>query len=601
MSNNFLFENQQAVVTTDFNFSSDSLEPSYNPALVVKAIPSNFGIGNPVGLIATFVKNQTFSNLNNTIQFEWGRGVNINTSVRLVTDNSLEPVTKVDKIPVISGNLKVLDTLVLLKPDVIESKDVSFRTNRVKQFKRSDVINYSGWAIPAIKDVSFKLDHHSVNLYGDTGRRPDYRYFTGVDFNFNGEPANVTSNFVDPIRFDLIKNRLAPVGTNNQIDAGKQQRTVDFSQRLYWGYSVNKFIIGGSVLIPNNDNDTRPPDAKIHPDYEVFRIVNIVNIVTLPNREVIEFADFTLGIDVDSFCWTANFNIVGQQSYDLIKPNGRNLTQLEVSINGLKFSLFVATVGRNQVVGNSQFSAVAYSPLKLLSFPYAHKKSFTQSNSRTASQLVTDELLGTGLTLNWNSPDWTVAANVHSYQDKTPMGAILEIVNAAGSVIQPSPDGNVVKVRPRFPVSPWQWGTAALDHTINIGQFISIEDSNVPKDNPERVYVYGENNSGVGGRVTKLGTSGAKLLPDVVNKYITAGTVAQERGRIEIAKNSYLNEVSMTTYVDTAVGIFLPLDLVEFTEPNGDKWRGQVMAVSIACKRIGTALLQNIKVLRYYE
>lgn len=602
MSNNFLFENQQAVVTTNFDFGSDSLEPSYNPALVVKVIPSNFGIGNPVGLIASFIKNQTFSNLNKSTNMVWGRGVATQQVFNLVVDNTFEHIDIVNRVVIKTSDVKPVDVPVLIKPDVFVKHDNCTSIRRVKSLVPTKKVSYASWVIPAIKDVGYKVSHHSINLYGDTGRRPDYRYFTSVDFNFNGEPANVTHNFVDPVRFDLVKNRLAPVGANTTIDAGKKQRTLDFSQHLYWGYSVNNFIIGGSILLPNNDNDIRPPEeVKIHPDYEVFRIVNVVNIVTLPNRDVIDFGDFTISLDVDSFCWVANFNIIGHRSYDLVKPNGRDLTQLEVSINDLKFSLFVATVGRNQVVGNSQFSAVAYSPLKLLSFPYAHKKSFTQSNSRTASQLVTDELLGTGLTLNWNSPDWTVAANVHSYQDKTPMGAILEIVNAAGSVIQPSPDGNVVKVRPRFPVSPWQWGTAALDHTINIGQFISIEDSNVPKDNPERVYVYGENNSGVGGRVTKLGTSGAKLLPDVVNKYITAGTVAQERGRIEIAKNSYLNEVSMTTYVDTAVGVFLPLDLVEFTEPSGDKWRGQVMAVSIACKRIGTALLQNIKVLRYYE
>lgn len=602
MTNNFSFENQQAVVIANFDFGGDSLEPSYNPALVIKAVPSSFGIGNPAGLIASFIKNQRLIDIDSVYGSVWEKGYELNVTTTLPFDDSLKSLDNVINTPVRNDSLKMIDVSMLLKPDVIESKDVGFKTSRAEQFKRSDVVKCCEWVVPTIKDVSFKIEYQSVNLYGDTGRRPDYRYFTSVNFNFKGEPANVTSNFVDPVRFDSIKNRLAPVGTVKEIDAGKKQRVLDFSQRLYWGYSVNNFIIGGSVLLPNEDNDTRPPEeVKIHPDYEVFRIVNIVNIVTLPSREIVDFADFTLGIDVDSFCWTANFNILGQKAYDLIKPNGRNLTQLEVNINGMIFSLFVATVNRSKSHGKTQYTAVAYSPLKLLSFPYAPKRSFTQTSSRTASQLVSDELTGTGLILDWKSPDWTVAANIHSYQDKTAMGAILDVVNAIGAVIQPSLDGTTVKIAPRFPVSPWNWSTAVLNHTVSTGQFISIGDSNVPKDNPNRVYVYGENNSGVGGRVTRQGTNGANLLPDVVNKYITTGNAAQERGRIELAKNSYLNEVSMVTYVDTNVGVFLPLELVEFTEINGDKWRGQVVATSIACKRNGTALLQNIKVLRYYE
>lgn len=601
MSNNFLFENQQAVVTTNFDFGSDTLEPSFNPYLVVHSTSSGFGVGNPVDTINKFIRDQQIVAVDKSVSSVWGKGVAIQKSFKFYVDNNLQQIDSVVKTIIKTALIKPADTSILLKPERFEKRDINCTTRRIKSLKPVSQFKYCSWVLPAIKDVSFKVSHHSVNLYGESGIRPDYRYFTSVDFTFNGERANTTADFVDPINFDLIKRRLVPVSLSNNIDAGKKQRVLDFSQRLYWGYSVNRFVIGGSVLLPNGDNDIRPPEAKVHPDYEVFRIVNIVNIVTLPNRDVVDFGDFTISIDVDSFCWVANFNIIGQRSYDLVKPNGRNLTQLEVNINDVKFSLFVATVGRSQVVGKSQFKAVAYSPLKLLSYPYAHKRSFNQTVSKTASQLITDELTGTGLTLDWGSPDWTIPSNIHSYQDKTPMGALLEVVNAAGGVIQPSPDGNVVKVRPRFPTSPWQWDTATLDHTISINQFISVEDSNVPKDNPERVFVYGESNSGAGGRVTKLGTSGAKLLPDVVNKYITDGVVVQERGRIELAKNSYLNEVSMTTYVDTSVGIFLPLELVEFTEPDGSKWRGQVVATSIACKRVGTALLQNIKVLRYYE
>lgn len=601
MSNNFVFENEQAVVTADFNFGEQPLDPAFNPNLVAFPTLSSWGIGNPLTLIASFIRQQQFQQLDSNTQLVWQKGTPLNTSYELSHDDSFVHVDSITSVITSTGTLAPIDVSILLAPAEVKPIDVSLVTFRQNVFEHVDVSNELDWDVPPPKDTVVKLSHRSVNLYGDRGVRPDYRYFTSVDFYFKGEQANVTPNFVDPISFDKQRVRLVPVNMGNTLDAGKKQRQVDFYQRLYWGYSLNNFVIGGSILLPNDNNDTSPPDEVIeHPDYEVFRIVNVVNIVKLPEREVISFDNFSIGLDSDSFCWSANFNIVGQRSYDLLKPAGRNLSQLEVSINGKIFSLFVANVGRSLKNGSTTYRASAYSPIKLLSFPYAPRRTFTQTSVRTSAQLVTDELNGSGLLLDWRSPSWEVAANIHSYQDKTSMGAILDVVNSIDSVVQPSADGTTVVVRPRFPVSPWDWDTAIPDHSISISQFISVDESNVPKDNPNRTYIYGTTSDGVGARVTRQGTSGDKLVESEPNKYMTADSAAVERGRMVIAKNSYLNTVRMVTYVDTSLGLFFPLDLVEFTEGDGSKWRGQVTSINIVCQRQGTALLQELTVLRYY-
>lgn len=603
----FVFENEQAVVTADFTFGESVLPPAFNPNLVAFPTLSSWGIGNPLKLVASFIREQTLQQLDSNTQLLWQKCVALNTSYNLSHDDNLEHVDSITTVITSTGTLLPIDVSILLTPAEIKPIDVSLVTFRQNVFEHVDVSNLHDWTAPPSKDTSVTLSYQSVNLYGDSGDRgvlPDYRYFPSVNFYFKGEQANVTSNFVDPIRFDTQRVRLVPVNSSNTLDAGKKQRKVDFSQRLYWGYSLNRFVIGGSVLLPNDDNDTRPPptDETIdHPSYEVFRIVNVVNIVKLPEREVISFDNFSISLDVDSFCWSANFNIVGQRSYDLLKPAGRTLSQLEISINGKIFSLFVSDVGRSIRQGSTTYRATAYSPIKLLSYPYAPRRTFTQTSVRTSAQLVSDELNGSGLLLDWRSPSWSVAANIHSYQDKTSMGAILDVVNSIDSVVQPSADGTTVVIRPRFPVSPWNWSTAIPDHTINVSQFIDIDENNVPKDNPNRTFVYGTTSDGVGARVTRQGTGGDKLVESAPNKYMTADSAAVERGRMAIAKDSYLNQVRMTTYVDTSLGLFFPLDLVEFTEPNGDKWRGQVTAITIVCQRQGTALLQQLTVLRYYN
>lgn len=600
---NFLFENEQAVVTTDFAFGEAIPEPAFNPDLVAFPTLSSWGVGNPISLVASFIRQQTFQQLDASTQLVWQLARPLNVSYRLAHDDTLQSIDSITSVITSTGTLTPMDVSTLLLPAEVQPIDVSYKTFRQNVFEHIDAVNQLDWTVPPAKDTSVTLPHQSVNVYGDRGTRPDYRYFTSVNFFFRGEQANVTPNFVDPIRFDTQRVRLVPVDSGAKIDTGKLGKPTDFSQRLYWGYSLNRFIIGGSVLLPNDDNDITPPptDETIeHPSYEVFRIVNVVNIVTLPARETISFDNFTISIDVDSFCWTANFNIIGTRSYDLLKPAGRNLTQLEVSINGVIFSLFVASVGRLRQQGQTRYRATAYSPIKLLSFPYAPKKTFTETSIRTAPQLVTDELAGSGLTLDWQSPSWSVAANIHSYQDKTSMGAILDVVNSIDSVIQPSTDGATLTVRPRFPTSPWNWNTIVPDHTINTSQFISIDEDNVPKDNPNRTFVYGTNSDGVGAQVTRQGTSGDKLVETSPNKYMTADNAAVERGRMTIASNSYLNELRMTTYVDTDTGLFFPLDLVEFTEADGSTWRGQVVSTTIVCQRQGTALLQQLTVLRYY-
>lgn len=406
------------------------------------------------------------------------------------------------------------------------------------------------------------------------------------------------------------KTPIQPTGTPFLFNFKKSLNQVDIDKTINWGYGLNNFVIGGITRLPSKvDEDVKPPEPHEpikHKDYGVYRIVNIVNIKLIPTGEIIHFDNFTISRDIDSFAWTATFDVLDRASYNLIKPEGRTLKNVEININGKKFVVFIGKSSTSRKASSNGavsevFKTTGWSRLKMLSNPYSRKRSFTDSQARTAAQIATNELTGTGFDVEWNTIDWLIPLGVHSYQDKTPIGAILSLVNSIGGVIEPYSNEDKFKVKPYYPVSPWNWDKTEtqIDREMNETQFFTIDSETVPKENPDGVFIYGEE-KGVGVKAVRQGKPGSDLLPDVVDKYITANTAGQERGRQEVAKNSFIEKIPMTTYIDEN-GIIMPQELIEFTTPEGDKWRGMVLQTSVACQRIGTALAQQITVARFFD
>ena len=192
-------------------------------------------------------------------------------------------------------------------------------------------------------------------------------------------------------------------------------------------------------------------------------------------------------------------------------------------------------------------------------------------------------------------------AGVHTYQNKTSLGAVLGVVNAIGGVIVPDLSESSFQVRPYYPVSPWNWDDeyTQINRQMNESQFFSVDNDTIPRDNPNGVYVYGQE-QGVGVFAVRIGTPGNELLPDVVDRYITANTAGQERGRIEVARNSFIELIPMSTYIDEN-GIIMPQELIEFTGLDGTVWRGMVVQTTVNCSRVGTALTQQITIARFFD
>jgi len=411
------------------------------------------------------------------------------------------------------------------------------------------------------------------------------------------------------VNAQLPFSRVNVVGGLSTTDVGLSMSFVntptpqDVNRSINWGYGLDNFLVGG-VSVPSTPapDAIEPPDGTIieHINYEVFIAVNSVIITVEPGGQNIEFENFTISRDIESFAWTASFDVPTKEHFDLIRPQGKIIKTVLVDINGQQFRLFVSR-GRRQIShGKSVYQCVAWSNTKLLADPYSTKKDFTDTAQRTAAQIVDQELTGTGFTYTWSTVDWLIPQGVHSYQNKTTLGAIIDLAASVGAVVVPSPDQDRIDIQPYYPVSPWQWSSQTPSRTMDERQFFEIGSETVPKENPDGVYVYGEENSGVGLKTVRNGKPGNNLLGDIVNKYVTENTAAQERGRVEICRNSFIEVLTMATYVDEN-NIIMPQELIRFTDLENNQWDGMVLSVRVTCQQVGRALTQSITVARFYD
>ncbi|MGB2326133.1 MAG: hypothetical protein ACPH5N_06785, partial [Pseudomonadales bacterium] len=213
-------------------------------------------------------------------------------------------------------------------------------------------------------DVFDRLDSST-----DMGNRLLRIMAYGVDFNINkmrhieGGFKEITENnlqWVDvtceqgfnyPLANDMTTNVSWDRFKNTDTSIDKKWikgGEVKALSELPYEYSLDNLVIANPTTIDyKHDEDAviiPPPndDYIQHENYKVLKIVNVVNIVTLPDRTPIKWTDLTISRDIESFAWSISVNIANQESIDAIKPSGLNIKEIEVDINGELFNFFIA-------------------------------------------------------------------------------------------------------------------------------------------------------------------------------------------------------------------------------------------------------------------
>lgn len=327
--------------------------------------------------------------------------------------------------------------------------------------------------------------------------------------------------------------------------------------------------LGDTALVFVCDGWTPAPPATVTvPIRRVYLVINDVQLKRAVDNVPVPATSMSLSIDASSWAWGFNATLPGA-ALDMVLPDAGAPVELLATVNGASFRVLAETIGRDRTFGKATVKVSGRSRSALLASPYSAPVSRTNSIDRTAQQLTGDVLTLNGVPLDWSVDwgltDWLVPAGAWQHRG-TYMEALLAIVGAAGGYIQPHPTDTQVLALPRYPVAPWDWGTATPD--VELPSAIALQEGIAWTEKPayNRVFVSGANAGGVLCQVTRAGTDGALAAQMVTDPLITHADVGRQRGVAVLADTGRQAQITLRTPVLAEAGVITPGKLVRYTD-----------------------------------
>ena len=311
-------------------------------------------------------------------------------------------------------------------------------------------------------------------------------------------------------------------------------------------------------------------------------VVNHASLRRVDGNIGLPTLSMALGLDVDSWTWSFSAALPGRALGDLEPAGNGSPVEVEAVINGTVFRALVESIERTREFGANDLRISGRGKTALLDAPYAPIQTFTNTQARTAQQIMGDVLTINGVSLGWSIEwdlaDWSIPAGVFSHQG-TYIGALNKITAAAGGYVQPHAASQTIRILPRYPTVPWDWGSVVADFQLPVDATSRESLRWVEKPAYNRVFVTGQE-VGVLGQVTKGGTAGEVLAPMVVDALLTSAIAARQRGISILADTGRQLEVSLRLPVPAETGIIVPGAFVDYQD-GGVSRRGLVRSTQV--------------------
>lgn len=388
-----------------------------------------------------------------------------------------------------------------------------------------------------------------------------------------------------------FNNRISQVGDGDHIDFYFDKLTYDLrcSQREQSGWRDAYFY--------------RKPDVLSAPWATVYTMLNTTSLTRLPERTPVDITSMTISTDWDSLYWTFSATVGSDAALALLEPTEDGPIIVEAAINGHLWKLQAESWTTGHTFGRKSRSISGRSLSAQLGAPMAEIRTYTETNQRTAAQLIAYELEDTGWSAVMNIDDWLVPANVHSYQDQTPMAVIKMIADTCRAMVQTSMAAETLAIKPRYRVKPWLLAAATPDIIIPASMAGKVDGGWDERPFFNSVFVAGEA-GGISATVTREGSAGDLSAPMITSKLITAVEPATALGIAVLGGSGKWSKhrIELPVFTPPAVpGIILPGSIIEYNLGTSS-WRGFVSAVSATSQRTkeGLKVRQTIDVERYH-
>lgn len=346
----------------------------------------------------------------------------------------------------------------------------------------------------------------------------------------------------------------------------------------------------------------------VRPQQRTYVVINEISVVRLPDRTPIHMSGVTITSSCDAWGSTFDFELADAGQLPLLKPSAAGPRQVEVTLNGYTWTALVESYSARREWASSGINLTGRSRTALLAAPYAPGRVKVSTEDRSVAQLVDEELADTGFTASYDTVDWVVPAGAWFYDATTALDAISRLAEASGGVVQSDPAALALKVRARYPESPWHWRERTPDHVVQ--EDIVSNESLQMRSAPlyDAVVVTGElAGKGVTCKVRRAGEAGQLFAPQVSSPLVNTSAAGTERGR------NILSDRGEQALVDLVIPLFAgplrpgevgrvkPLDLVEVVGEEGI-WHGLCVASRTEARTNDKAVVieQTITLERHY-
>lgn len=346
----------------------------------------------------------------------------------------------------------------------------------------------------------------------------------------------------------------------------------------------------------------------VRPHQRTYVVINTISMVRLPDRTPIEVSSVTISSSCDAWGSTFDFELADIAQLPLLKPSAAGPRQVEVTLNGYVWTALIESYSSRREWASNGVNLAGRSRTALLAAPYAPARVKVTTEDRTVAQLVDEELADTGFTASYDTVDWVVPAGAWFYDATPPLDAISRLAEASGGVVQSDPAGQLLRIRARYPESPWHWKERAPTHVLH--EDIVTNESLQVRSAPlyDAVVVTGElAGKGVTCKVRRSGEAGQLFAPQVSSPLINTAAAGAERGRNILADRGEQASIDLVLPLFSGpvksgeVGRVLPLDLVEVVGEEGI-WHGLCTAVRTEARAGDGAFVveQTITLERHY-
>ena len=300
----------------------------------------------------------------------------------------------------------------------------------------------------------------------------------------------------------------------------------------------------------------------------VYIVINDATLRRVDGNIALPTFGMSLSLDVDSWTWGFSASLPADTLASLEPASTGAPVEVEAMVNGVAYRALVETISRSRSFGKSAITIQGRGKTALLDVPYSPVSNFTNSVDRTAQQLMGDVLSVNGVPMSWavtwGLTDWLVPAGVFAHQGSY-IGALGRIAESVGGYLQPHASTQSISVLPRYPSTPWGWGSVTPDFELPSAVTTTEGISWLEKARYNRVFVSGVQ-QGVLGQVTRTGTAGDLLAPMITDALITHADAARQRGLSILANTGRQANVTLKLPVLAETGIITPGKFVRYVD-----------------------------------